>query len=328
MNINMPAYVLSKNYTEETAQEFGAVKGASCQIKSIVKRDGQNIVTFEWINTQGETRQSTMYVDDGTPIYIWKSGNTYKYGDLVIYESAFYRCIIENSDVIFDDTKWNEIGSPDGNYDIVQNSSYLPARFTAADRKMYYSIEEELFWLWNGVGWVRQNKLIQFESMPNPSAILVGYIVQYIGSTNANYTNGYFYKCVLVNSEYQWNGIDVQHSYSDYNELSNKPITHLIGENEPIIISDLEDGFYSILGSYCYYDGGAVNIAIKDKYFIVENNTNSVGIIKVEGNDLKRYTYSSSAGLTEDTYATIGDVANYITENEATQQDIENIFSI
>ncbi|MBR1553874.1 MAG: hypothetical protein IJ644_00600 [Oscillospiraceae bacterium] len=69
---------------------------------------------------------------------------------MCIYASCFYRCITENSDTEFDDTKWNEIGSPDGNYDIVQNSALLPARFTSADRKMYYSIEDGFFWLWNG----------------------------------------------------------------------------------------------------------------------------------------------------------------------------------
>ena len=156
MGLNITTYALSKKYTDETAKEFGALKGASCQIKSIVKQDGRNIVTFEWINSAEETRESVMYVDDGTPIYVWEAGDHYNYGDLVIYESAFYRCIIENSDAAFDDTKWNEIGSPDGNYNIVQRAALLPARFTAADRKLYYSIEDGFFWLWDGTTWAPQ----------------------------------------------------------------------------------------------------------------------------------------------------------------------------
>lgn len=149
-------YALSKKYTDETAIEFGGLKGAPCTIKSIVKQNGQNIITFEWKNSEGETRESILIVDDGTPIYEWTAGDTYKYGDLVIYESAFYRCIIENSDTVFDDTKWNEIGSPDGNYDIVQSSSLLPPRFTPADKKMYYSINDKYFWLWDGTKWIAQ----------------------------------------------------------------------------------------------------------------------------------------------------------------------------
>lgn len=148
------AYILAKAYTNETASQFGGLKGAPCTIKSVKKQNGQNIVTFEWKNDAGDTRESQMIVNDGTPIYVWESGNHYEYGDLAIYESCFYRCITPNDDVEFDDTKWNEIGSPDGNYDIVQNSSLLPAIFTAADRKMYFSIEDNYFWLWNGTKWV------------------------------------------------------------------------------------------------------------------------------------------------------------------------------
>lgn len=156
--LDVETYVLARNsankYTDETAIQFGGLKGAPCKIVSIIKKDGQNIITFEWKNDDGETRESKLYVDDGTPIYTWESGYHYKYGDLVIYESCFYRCITENSDISFDDRKWNEIGSPDGNYDIVAKASDLPPRFTHADRKMYFCIEDEIFYLWNGEEWV------------------------------------------------------------------------------------------------------------------------------------------------------------------------------
>ena len=156
MGLSAVTYVLSKKYTDETAQQFGGLKGAPCKIKSIVKQDGQNIITFQWTNDEGDTRESKLYVEDGTPIYEWTSGNSYKYGDLVIYTSCFYRCITPNADITFDDTKWNEIGSPDGNYDIVASASLLPVRFTPADRKMYYVMEENIFYLWDGTTWVPQ----------------------------------------------------------------------------------------------------------------------------------------------------------------------------
>ena len=154
--ISVVTLALAKKYTADTAIGMGAVKGAPCRIKSIVNQDGQNIVTFEQTDNEGGLHESEMRVNDGTPIYTWTAGDHYNYGDLVIYASAFYRCIRENSDSTFDDTKWNEIGSPDGNYDIVQNASLLPPRFTPADRKMYYSIEDAAFYLWDGTQWVYQ----------------------------------------------------------------------------------------------------------------------------------------------------------------------------
>ena len=154
--MDVVSYSLSRKYTNDTVIGLGALKGANCTIKSIVHQDGINTVTFEWTGTDGTVQTSQMIVYDGTPIYVWESGNHYEYGDLVIYTSAFYRCITPNSDVTFDDTKWNEIGSADGNYDIVENSTLLPARFTPADRKMYYSISDGYFWLWNGYSWVDQ----------------------------------------------------------------------------------------------------------------------------------------------------------------------------
>ena len=48
MSLDKISYVLSKKYTDDTADEFGGLKGASCQIQGIVKQNGRNIVTFVW----------------------------------------------------------------------------------------------------------------------------------------------------------------------------------------------------------------------------------------------------------------------------------------
>lgn len=51
---------------------------------------------------------------------------------------------------------------------------------------------------------------VQYSTMPTASADWVGKIVQYIGTTTASYTNGYFYKCVNNSGTYSWQAIDVQ----------------------------------------------------------------------------------------------------------------------
>lgn len=183
--MDIVSYILSKNYTDETAIQFGGLKGASCQIKSINKSDGVTTITFVWKNDDNETRESQIVINDGakgetgkqgiqgpkgdkgetgeqgpqgdpgTPIYPWTAGTAYAVGDLAIYSNCFFLCIVANSDLTFDDTKWIGIGSSDGNYDIVTSVEDLPEGiFTEADRKIYYVIEEEKFYEWNGLAWI------------------------------------------------------------------------------------------------------------------------------------------------------------------------------
>lgn len=52
----------------------------------------------------------------------------------------------------------------------------------------------------------------QIAVIPSPTSTLSGKIYQYIGTTDVNYTNGYFYKCVESSTPgtYEWINIDVQ----------------------------------------------------------------------------------------------------------------------
>ena len=51
---------------------------------------------------------------------------------------------------------------------------------------------------------------IQVESMPMATESDLGKVLQYIGTTNLNYINGYFYKCVYKNNLYLWEQQNVQ----------------------------------------------------------------------------------------------------------------------
>lgn len=151
------ALAIANGYTNTSIEgTTGPLAGKNCTIESSTYANGRTTIVFKWTADSGDVRRTTIIVRDGTPIYEWTSGDDYKYGDLTIYASAFYRCITPNHDVEFDATKWNEIGSPDGNYDIVETKTLLPAIFTAADRKMYFVIDEGLFYLWNGFEWSAQ----------------------------------------------------------------------------------------------------------------------------------------------------------------------------
>lgn len=54
-----------KTYVAKSLVGAGALKGAPCKIKSIVKASGINTVTFEWTDDNGDTQESTMLVADG-----------------------------------------------------------------------------------------------------------------------------------------------------------------------------------------------------------------------------------------------------------------------
>ena len=55
--------------------------------------------------------------------------------------------------------------------------------------------------------------VMQYSTMPTAGADNLGKIVQFTGTTDANYTNGYFYKCVSDGQDpatYSWSNIQVQ----------------------------------------------------------------------------------------------------------------------
>ncbi len=153
------AWILSKGYTDKSILGIsGALAGKNCTIKSSEHKDGVTTIVFQWTADTGETRETQIEVFDGTPIYIYQAGERYKYGDLVIYQAQWYMCTAEHTaGPELDPSKFTEIGSADGNYDIINDSSELPPRFTSADRKMYFSIADGDFWLWDGEKWVLQN---------------------------------------------------------------------------------------------------------------------------------------------------------------------------
>lgn len=151
---------LAKKFTKDSLNGLGALKGAPCRIKSITKANGVSVVTFEWEGLDGTIKTSDMSVEDGTPIYVWTAGNSYDYGDLVIYSAQFYRCVTTNSDSVWTEAHWNAIGTADGNFSITDTYSSLPARFTSADRKIYYVADEAMFYYWDGSQWIAQAKSI------------------------------------------------------------------------------------------------------------------------------------------------------------------------
>lgn len=83
-----------------------------------------------------------------------------------------------------------------------QNGSQIPIasnlRFINIPIENFVT-EEELL-----QGLATKNDVFQYETMPTPSVSNLGKVVQYIGETTSSFTNGYFYKCDLVDNNYVW----------------------------------------------------------------------------------------------------------------------------
>lgn len=68
MALSLSTLVLANKYTADTAEQFGALKGANCKIQTITPSDDgtYNTVTFEWKNDEGVTQTSSMIVKNGS----------------------------------------------------------------------------------------------------------------------------------------------------------------------------------------------------------------------------------------------------------------------
>lgn len=76
-------------------------------------------------------------------------------------------------------------------------------------------------------GWIKLEQ-IQRSAMPQASEEEVDKIYQYVGTTDATYTNGYFYKCVSdgqVPATYSWVRVDVQPAGAQINDNSTSSLT-------------------------------------------------------------------------------------------------------
>lgn len=154
---------------------------------------------------------------------VFSSASTYAVDDVVLYANNLYKCITAVTVAgDWDSTKWTQVkvsdiaggGGGGGTSDYTQltnkpsiNSVTLSGNKTSADLGL--------------------QDVIQLSIMPSAGATYAGKIVQFVGTTDATYTHGYYYECANNGGAYTWTQLNVQPSSgggtSDYSQLSNKP---------------------------------------------------------------------------------------------------------
>jgi len=111
-------------------------------------------------------------------------------------------------------------------------------------------------------GWVVPEK-VQRSAMPQASSEEVGNIYQYVGTTDATYTNGYFYKCVSDGQDpatYSWTRVDVQPT-----PVIPDPLPSQTGQSGKFLTTDGTDASWS--------DKPLVNTATGTNSLTVAGNT-------------------------------------------------------
>ena len=83
MALNAPAWLLANAFTKDTANEFGAVKGAPCTVGDVtLDGDGNTVVELVWTNSAGQTRTTPATIKKGEKGDTGETGEQGPKGDI------------------------------------------------------------------------------------------------------------------------------------------------------------------------------------------------------------------------------------------------------
>ena len=291
------AYILSKKYTNNTVIGMGAIKGAACQVQSINKVNKTTTITLEWEDNLGTSHTQSFDIEDGldgvsvTGAIIKPDGHL----ELTLSNGTTIDCgkVLPQYDTMPTPSSSNEgqilqyIGTTTSSYTngyfyecindggtykwvekLVQDSytkiqigdlSNLPDN-TKNVVENIVDIQLEINQLQGSL--LDKEDRFRYNVIPPANASIDGVIIEYIGATNANYTNGYFYQCVespVGSGTYIWTQKNVQPNNGG-------------GGGDGVV-----DGYYNPLDQLFYEDSSFLNpIAGASDTIYVDLNTNGL----------------------------------------------------
>jgi len=138
--------------------------------------------------------------------------------------------------------------------------------------------------------------ITQYSTMPTASIDNLGKIVQFIGTTDSTYTNGYFYKCVSDGEEtptYSWTQENVQPAPSNVETTTNKVSS--ITSNSTNVEYASAKAVWDLVSSV----GGEIGNVYDTSYAFVFGN-NSIGIyIPYNGNTTTSFYYKKNSSSSQ-----------------------------
>ena len=306
------AYILSRNYTKNTVIGMGAIKGAPCQVQSINKVGKTTTITLKWEDNVGGVHTQAFDVEDGADGVSVSTATIDANGHLILTLSNGNNIdcgqVLPQYDTMPPATSTNEgqilqyIGTTTVNYKngyfyicesdgsggfhwvekLVQDS-YTKAQIGSLDDLPDTSknVIENIVDINNKLDDKEDRFRFKYNTIPLASASIEGVIIEYIGVTNADYTNGYFYQCIEnPNSagNYIWVQKNVQPSGGGtggdgvvdgyyYNQQFYEDSAHLnpiTGESDTIYVDLDSNSLYRYNGSIFIQVSSASNIQVNE----------------------------------------------------------------
>ncbi len=122
--------------------------------------------------------------------------------------------------------------------------------------------------------WKEISSTIQFETMPTANANWAGKVIQYVGTTDATYTKGYFYECINDNGTYRWRisvsggSIDESMSSTSSNPVENKVIYAALATKQDIMqFSTMPAASADYVGKVVEYTGTTSGSFVKGYFY-------------------------------------------------------------
>ena len=133
----------------------------------------------------------------------------------------------------------------------------------------------------------------------------------------------------------------------DYNDLINKPIENIVA-NEEVVLTELDDGVYSLVGNYRISELDETHRMTTSKELFIketvtdEDNIEFIHITEIGGKSIKNYI-CTNVSFIEDRYvlfSELGDkvediiqaevpqmISDYVADHKASETDIQNLFN-
>ena len=254
------AYILSKSYTKKSLIGIGALAGAPCQVQSINKVGKTTTVTLKWEDNVGGVHTQAFDIEDGLDGVSVVGATINSTGNLILTLS---------------DTNTIDCGKVLPQYDTMPPASstnegqvlqYIGTTNVNYTKGYYYECVESPVgsgtYIWQNIKVQDSEDIFRYNVIPSPNASIEGAIIQYIGTTNATYTNGYYYQCVespVGSGTYVWVQKNVQPNNGG-------------GGGDGVV-----DGYYNPLNQLFYEDSAFLNpITGEDNTIYVDLNTNGL----------------------------------------------------